>query len=86
MKLDYVLLRKNNPSLSIFDEDCIINKELLNSLVKCNLGIVLDYGAGNSPWEDFLVYKEYKRADIQQNLKKKYRLYNKKKSSPSCFR
>ena len=69
MKSNYVLLRNKNPALSIFDEDWILNRELLNLLQKYSLGDVLDYGAGNSPWQESLIYQNYKRADVQQNLK-----------------
>ncbi len=70
MKPDYVDLRNSSTSLSIFNPDHIINKDLLSILLDYELGDVLDYGAGNSPWQDSLNYKTYKRADILQNQKK----------------
>jgi 2-polyprenyl-3-methyl-5-hydroxy-6-metoxy-1,4-benzoquinol methylase len=64
---DYTKNRISSGNLSIFELDYIFNKNVINFLPKNKFTDVLDYGAGNSPWRDYIKYANYKKADISQN-------------------
>jgi SAM-dependent methyltransferase len=59
--------RLSSVDLNLFDADYIIKKNILDFLPKDEYINVLDYGAGNSPWERYISCENYHKADIDQN-------------------
>lgn len=65
------LKRKNHNNMSIFNPDYIIESSIYNFLSsfsqQSQYETILDYGSGNSPYQNLFKYKNYIKADIAQN-------------------
>jgi 2-polyprenyl-3-methyl-5-hydroxy-6-metoxy-1,4-benzoquinol methylase len=71
MTNEFVEKRKKGIKKSLFDPDYIFEREiklfLCNNLANSKNAVVLDYGAGNSPYKNIFVCEKYISADINQN-------------------
>ncbi len=63
----YTETRLLSSDLNISDLDYSFKREVINFLPKRKFINVLDYGAGNSPWEAHIDCENYVKADISQN-------------------
>lgn len=66
------IIRKDKSSLSLWNPDYVLEKNTLD-FIKRNIlksyDVILDYGCGNSPYENLFTYNKYIKADISQNSK-----------------
>jgi len=65
---NYIKKRILSAEPSIFDLDYSFKREVIDFLPNKKFVDVLDYGAGNSPWAEYLDYTNYIKADISQNI------------------
>ena len=64
---NYKKKRLKDVELNLFDPDYILKKQIIEFMPKNKFQNVLDYGAGNSPWKNFISFNSYHKIDIQQN-------------------
>lgn len=64
----YVMQRLVSPALRGVDFDGIMQRQIAAFLPSQHLGRVLDYGAGNSPYRQYISCDRYVTADVSQNL------------------